>query len=332
VTGNPATIQFPVEGTFTGTVTVSDGYESVSSSTTLVVVAPSSSGAGVQNVDQGQAPVVNPLNGITIQVASSDGGVVQLAVDIQALIRDAYEASTDFSDVPGRSAAAIKGSSPVHKYVQTGVFVATSNAMEIASGQSKGKGRKTLAISRKETGQEQSVTTEPVNRAIKTKSLKGKFIFKSPKPKADLVTYSGTITLGAGLDLSKAQEIALGVGNITDSTMVDPKGKGTAPGTEGHIKKLSVKYPKLKGTKITQGGETATVTLSLSMNGMSPAGFDTEGVTPDATDLSSKNVATRSIQVAVVLAGVSYEVSAPTDFKLSTKKDAGQLLPSRSGR
>jgi len=333
-TGNPITVQFPVEGTYTGTLTVSDGFESVSGSQTLTVVAPPSSAAGVQNVDQGKPAVVNPVNKISIQLASSDGGVVELAVDIQALIRDEYYAATDFADVPGRGSTGIRGPRPIHQYVQTGVFVATSSAMEAATDISKGKARKTLAISRKETGQEQLVAGEPPSREIKPKSLKGKFIFKTPKPTPtpDLVTFSGTITLPAGLDLSKAQEVALGVGNITDTTLVDPKGKGMVPGTEGRIKKLSVKYPRLKNTTLTAGTETARVDIALSMAGMTAAGFDTEGVTPDSTDVNAKGIAPRSIQVALVLAGVSYELLAPASFKLSPKKDVGQLLPSRTSQ
>jgi hypothetical protein len=334
-TGNPVTLRFPVEGTFTGTLAVSDGYETTTGTGTITVVAPPSTSAGVTNVSQilNQPPVTNPLNGITIQVASSDGGIVELAVDIQALIRADYEAYTDFSDVPGRGATAIRGPRPLHQFVQTGVFVASSNAMEVATSQSKGKARKTLAISRKETGQDQNVTGDPPSQQIKPKSLKGKFIFKSakPTPAPDLVTFSGSIPLAPGLDMSKSQEVALGIGNITATTMVDPKGKGMVPGLEGRIKALKVKFPKLKGTTITAGGETAQFTVSLYMANMSAEGFDTEGVTAAATDLDPKGVAQRSIQIALVLAGVSYEVLAPVNFKLSAKKDVGQIMPTRSG-
>ena len=327
-TTNPLTLQIPMAGTFTATLKVSDPYETTTGTATITVVAPPSTSAGVTNVDQGQAPVVNPLNKISIAVASSTGGIVVLAVDIDALVRSDYFASTDFTDVPGKAATGVRGPQPLHLFTQAGVFVATSNAIEAASNQSKGKARKTLALSRKETAQQQSVTGDPPSQKIAPKSLKGKFIFKNKtsKPVPDSVSFSGAIPLAPGLDLSKAQEIALGLGNITDSTILNPKGKGTPPGTQGHIKQLSVKYPRLKGTTITQGGETAQFSVTLSMAGMSPAGFDTEGVTADANDLSSKGVAPRSIQVAVVLAGVPYEVLAPVSFKLSPKKDVGQLV------
>ena len=326
-TGNPLTIQIPMAGTFTGTLSVSDGYETATGTQSITIVAPPSTSAGVANVDQGQPPVVNPLNNISISVASSNGGIVELAVDIDALVRDAYFASTDFTDVPGEAAFAVLGQHPVHQFTQAGVFVATSNAIETASNQSKGKARKMLAINRKETGQDQFVTGDPPSQQIKPKSLRGKFIFKSARPALDSVSFSGTIALAPGLHLSQSQDIALGIGNITDSTTLSPKGKKTLPGAQGHIKQLSVKYPRLKGTTITKGGETATVSLTLSMQGMSPAGFDTEGVTPEANDLDSKGQAQRKIQVALVLAGVSYEVLAPVSFKLSRKKDIGQILP-----
>ncbi|MCY3021909.1 MAG: putative Ig domain-containing protein [Planctomycetota bacterium] len=316
--GNPTTYTFTTAGTFTITATANDGkLDSAPVSMQITVLAPSSGGAGVTNVSNGET-VANPLNGITIQVASSNGGVIELLIDINAMIKEAYYASTDFTDVPTRGSTGVKGLRPVHQFVKTGVFVATSNAMETASGQSKGKARKTLAISRKETGEEQFVTGDSTSPVITPKSLKGKFIFTKPatsRPVSDLVSFSGTFTLAPGLDLSKAQDIALGIGNITDTSMVDPKGKGTVPGTEGRIKKLRVKYPKLKGTTITTGGETARFDVTLSMADMSPAGFDTEGVTPEATDLNTKNTAPRSIQVALVLAGVSYEVPAPVSFK-----------------
>lgn len=330
-TGNPFVHAFTTAGTFTGTLSVSDGFESTTdNSTTLTVLAPASSGAGVANVSEGKPPVVNPLNSIGISVTSSDGGVVELAVDIEALNRAAFEASTDFTDVPGRSSTGVRGPKPVHQFVETGVFVATSSGVEVATNTVKGKARKTLAISRKETGQEARVSGEPSSRDISTRSLKGKFLFGKTAP--DSVSFSGSVLLPPGLDLSKVQEFAVGVGNITDVTTVDPKGKGTLPGIQGHIKKLKVKYPRLKDTTLTAGGETARVDVTFSMAGMSAAGFDTEGVSAEATDFNAKKVAARSIQLAFVLAGVSYEASSKVDFKLSAKKDVGSIVTSRIGR
>ncbi|MGD0094163.1 MAG: PKD domain-containing protein, partial [Planctomycetota bacterium] len=333
-TGNPITLQIPTTGTFTGTLSVSDGYATATGSGTFTVAGPTTSTVA-PNVDQGQPAIVNPLNKISIQLANSTGGLVELAVDIDALLnRNAYFASTDFSDLPGRAAVGVLGPQPVHQYEQTGVFVATSNAIEAASNLSQGKARKTLAIGNKETGQQPAVTGDPPSQKITPKSLTGKFIFKNPKPKPtpDQVAFSGTIRLAPGLDLSKAQEIALGIGNITDNTILNPKGVGTVPGTQGHLKQLRVKYPRLKSGTITAGGETAEVDITLNMVGMSPAGFDTEGVTAAATDLNAKGQAPRSIQVAVVLAGVSYELLASVTFQLSSNKGTGQLLPTRASK
>jgi sugar lactone lactonase YvrE len=332
VAGNPATMQFPTAGTFIGTLVVSDPYESTTSTGNVEVVAPASGGAGVTNVSQGDPPVENPLNGITIAVLSSDGGVVELNVNVDEMRAGTHTASTDFSDVAGRGSSGVLGPRPVHQFVETGVFVATSSAIDNVTSEVKGKARKTLSISRKETGQEARVTGEPSSRDIIPKKIKGKFVFINPKatPVADTVSFSGTIALPPGLDLANAQEVALGIGNITDTTLVDPKGKGVVPGTAGRIKKLRIKYPRLKGTTITTGTETATVDITLSMPDMSPAGFDTEGVKGDATDLDAKGAAPRNIQIAVVLAGVSYELLAPASFKVAPKKNVGQLLPART--
>jgi len=332
--GNPFMHAFTTVGAYTATLTVSDGFESATLSTeSISAVAPASGGAGVTNLDDGKPPVTNPLNGITIQVTSSDGGVVELGIDIDALNKAAFDASTDFTDLPGRATTGVKGTKPVHQFTNTGVFVATSSGIERATNTVKGKARKTLAISRKETGEEPRVTGEPANRDITTKSLKGKFGFAAAKTvRPDQVSFSGKVTLPPGLDISKVQEFSVGVGNITDTTSVDPKGKGALPGTEGHIKKLKVKYPRLKGTTLTAGGELTQIDVTFEMPGMSAAGFDTEGVSAAATDFNTKKVAARSIQVAMVLAGVSYEVSSKVDFKLTPKKDAGSIITSRIGR
>jgi hypothetical protein len=73
------------------TVTVSDAASSAAGGVQLTVLGPSSGGTGVKNIsDESQCKIENPLNGMSIRVANSDGGAVELCVDVQALMRDQF--------------------------------------------------------------------------------------------------------------------------------------------------------------------------------------------------------------------------------------------------
>ena len=70
---------FTIEGTFTVTVTVSDGVTPVSGTVMQQTLAPSSGAPNVPNISQSDPPLANPLNGITIGVTNSNGGVITLS-------------------------------------------------------------------------------------------------------------------------------------------------------------------------------------------------------------------------------------------------------------
>jgi len=318
--GVPSSIgyAYSASGTYTVTVTVSNGIVPVSATLSESIPAPASGADGVKNVSDNTDAVKNPVDGLTINVLGSDGGVIQLQID-DTQLRANNEISTTFGDIPGR-ATTVTGHQPVHQFVQHGIFVADVKATDSATNTVVGHGRKTLALGRKETGETAQTSGDAPSAAIIQKSLKAKFIFSAQKD--DACTFSGTITLPPGLDTSKPQEVSLALGNIVESTTLDTKGNGAAA---GELKKLKVKFLKVKKGAITKGGETATITVQFVGTGMVDAGFDTEGVSSKAADATGGKKAGRSIQIALVLAGVPYETLAPVTFAISKKGDTGQL-------
>jgi hypothetical protein len=193
--------------------------------------------------------------------------------------------------------------------------------------------RKTLPVSAKETGGSSTVTA-PSDQTITVSALKGKFLFSKTTP--DQVSFTGTITLPAGLNIADpaGQTLSIGLGNITDTVTLDPKGKPKLPSALGRIKTLKFKYPKLpKGQTVATGGEKATVQMTYNTADMDTKGFDTEGITATlAAGEDAKKGASRNIQVAMVMAGVSYETLAPVTYKVSSKGDAGTMSRSATGK
>lgn len=265
----------------------------------------------------------NPDSGLAVEVLNQTGGLVALAVNPDTLLREPISISTDFQDIPGRSSIAT-GTRPTHQFIQAGLFVSTSTATDDANGQSLGKMRKTLAVSRSNTGESALVTGAPNSRNIDAFQLKGKFLFTDTKP--DAVTFSGTIELPAGLDLSQSQALSFGVGNIIDAVAMDPKGKALLPSEKNILKKASIKYPKPGNGTFTTAGQKAKLSLQYSLADMDAAGFDTEGISPVARqrDPLAKSFP-RAIQCAVLIAGVTYELKAPVAFKVSKGAESGQI-------
>jgi hypothetical protein len=307
----------------------------------VTVLAPNYYGQGISNVGVGLPAVVNPLDGLSISVLSSDGGVVVLAIDPTNL-RAAVDVSTDFDGVASRRVSGgVQGLQPAAKFDTSGGYVATATATTPGTAVVRGKGRHTLMISGKEVGSRAADAPDPTTTKVTTKSLKGKFGFTAAQiAKGDTVTLSAQVELPVGTDLNQNQELSLGIGNILDHVIVNPKGKPVdangqpikagAFGDGGNIKKVSVKFPKTDKTKIITAAipaskRLATVTVTLFSKGMVARGFDTEGVDPNATTKSLK------IQVGFVLAGVAYENTAAATLKVATKKDTGSIGFSRSG-
>jgi len=316
----------PLTGKFFGVggLAIDDAGDIFISGSTDLEEDPKDMGAGIFRIAL-NAPTFakNPDSGLAVEVLNQDGGLVTLAVNPDTLLREPISISTDFQDFPGRSAVAT-GTRPTHQYIQAGLFVSTSTATDDANGQSLGKMRKTLAISRTNTGESALVTAAPNSRSIDAFQLKGKFLFTDTKP--DAVTFSGTIELPAGLDLSQPQALSFGVGNVIDAVQMDAKGKAQLPSEKNILKKASVKYPKPGNGTLTLAGQKAKLSLQYSLADMDAAGFDTEGISPVARqrDPLAKSFP-RSIQCAVLIAGVTYELKAPVAFKVSKGAESGQI-------
>ncbi len=328
---------FSVAGSFTVTASVSDGQSTVSASTPQDIPAPDSGGEGITNVSDGQAPVVNPLNGITVQVAKSNGGVVQLAIaiDVNALSANMFEAKTEFGDIPGRETT-VMGMTPVHQFVQHGIFVAKSSAINITTGTTAGIARKTVTVGSKETGEAANAVGadrlgDPPSNGILVKSIKSKFSFKGANGSSeratstDTVTFSGSILLPSGLNPAKPHEFSVGIGNIIVNAMLDAHGKGTSTGGSNLLKSMKVTFKGVKKGTVTKGGETAQFTLTFSTTGIVAAGFDTEGISNKSTDVTPGRSAMRKIQLALLLDGTPYEFQAGVTFAISNDSAFGTI-------
>ena len=335
--GSTATVShtFTVAGSFTVTASVSDGQSTVTAATPQDIPAPDSGGDGFTNVSDGQPPVPNPLNGISIQVAKSNGGVVQLAIDINAVIHDVYVASTEFGDIPGHTAT-VEGTSPVHQFVQHGIFVAKSSAINSTTGTTAGIARKTVTVGSKETGEAANAVGadrlgDPPSRGITVKSIKSKFTFNGANGSSeratstDTVTFSGSILLPSGLNPAKPHEFSVGIGNIIVNAMLDAHGKGTSTGGSNLLKSMKVTFKGVKKGAVTKGGETAQFALTFSTTGIVAAGFDTEGISNKSTDVTPGRSAMRKIQLALLLDGTPYEFQAGVTFAISSNSAFGTI-------
>lgn len=327
-TTNPVSHTFTTAGTYAVALTVSNGASIAQSTITVQVLTPNSGGETIVNVAQGKPAVSNPLNGITLTVTSSNGGVVELSVDLNALIREEFDVNTAFDTIKGRSSVR-KGLKPTEKFVEPGVAVATTVATDAGTANERGKARRQIAVSSREVGQPVPFTDAPADRTISTDSMKGKFLFNSTKP--DQFTFTGTFELPAGLDLSQERTLEIGIGNVVDSVTVNAKGKSTSPALN-RINKAQLKYPKLaKGTTLTTAGTKAKLTLTMKGVNFSTAGFDTEGIAATLRgDEAGMKKVPRSIQTAISFAGSTWEGSIPVDFALTKKADAGTISGRRA--
>jgi len=326
--GNPITHVFPAAGTFVVTLRVFNGSALAQMDVSVEVLGPNSGAETIINVGDGKDPVANPLNGITLSIASSNGGVVELAVDINALIRAGFDVDTGFDTIKGRQANR-QGLRPTNKFVEPGVAVATTVATDVGTTTERGKARRQIAVSSREVGQTAPFTALPVDRTIETQSMKGKFLFSSTKP--DQFTFTGSFELPEGLDLSQERTLEIGIGNVIDSVTISAKGKSSTP-ILNRISKAQIKYPKVpKDSPLTTAGQKAKLTLTMKGVNFSSIGFDTEGIaaTLRGEEAGMKSVP-RSIQTAISFAGSTWEGSIPVDFKLTKKADSGTIQGRRA--
>ena len=332
VTGSTVTHAFSTEAMYTVQLSVSNGEAPPTPfQVSVEVLGPNSGGAGIPNLANGIADT-NPLNGISVVLSKSDGGLCTFGVNVDALNRAAFNVFTDFNTLDGRSGT-VPGTKPVFKADNSGIYVATSSAADATTGVVKGRGRKMIGMSGAEVGAVPLVGAPPKNHAIAKATTKGKFTF--PKSSAatagtpDLVTFGGTIELPAGLNLTpgSTQQFAFGIGNVFDAVTVTSKGIASGPGVKKLFKNVRIAFPRLpKGTTKTPAGLFAKFQVSMTEVNMSADGFDTEGITNTlrADETAGKPVS-RSIQVAVVLSGVVWQQIATVKFALSTKSDSGTI-------
>ncbi len=328
LSGNPVQHAFAAEGTYTVTAIGLSGNVSTTASmffTTLAPIVP-----GMANISDGKTAVTNPLDGVSMTVSHSDGGVIQLTIDPGQAGRATLLAVTNFDDIGGRSAV-VEGFTPVHKYVKPGIYVATVTIVDLVNRDPKGKMKKTLVVSSTETGvplaksvnplaAKPTKPTKPVKPPKPTKpvvpppnlgdiqfsGMKGKFAFSSNSP--DTVEFSGTIQLPAGVDFTQPQSVSIALGNVIDTLTVDAKGKGTSAGLSNRVKKFQIKYPK-PNSKTTEA--VAQVDVLLQTPDMDTIGFDTEGVVKGAA------AGSRTIQIGLLFAGTPYEFRAPVTYASS---------------
>ncbi len=275
---------------------------------------------GLDNIFEGD-DTTNPLNGLSQTVTGSDGGIFDLSVNLDALNRAAFEVSTDFD---GMTRNAVKGMLPVAKAKRPGIFIATTEARDMATRVTMGRARKTLPVSRKELGLPPLVTAEPSDHRLKIKQIKGSFALPpttniggrivavpalraaGKKSKPDSVNASGSIELPVGMDFTQPQSITISVGNLVDKLVLDSKGHGKGAFTEMTLKtKINKKAP------LTVAGQSATFVVKLSTAQMVQRGFDTEGVGAGATTKALK------IQSAMIIGGVVYALEQPATLKVS---------------
>jgi hypothetical protein len=319
---------YTIPGSYAVKASITDGATTLNASATEVVPSPSSNGYGVTNVSNGIMDVLNPATGLILGLHNSNGGVLQMGVALQNPTGMNWTASTHFNDIAA-NIDDVPGIRPVHAYVKHGIWVAKSTAYD-ATNTPFAAARKMLALSAKETGEtlppeakgRGRAIGDPPSNAITTKGIKGKFVFSVASP--DNVSYSGTFLLPPGLDTAQMHELSFGVGNIVVNTNLSPKGKTTVIDNSNFLKSMHLKFKVKKGA-VTKGGETATLTATITSAGLVAAGFDTEGVTKQSPDVSAGGSTQRSIQVAVLLAGVAYESSAPVVFAIAKNNLFGTI-------
>lgn len=326
-TGSSVTHAFTVAGAYNVVLKVSDGFGVAVSSMSVQILAPAS-GSTTDSVNPGNS-ATNPLDGTSIKVVSSDGGVLELEIGVNGAPPPPGTTVTTVIQGPTGALATITGDKPVFKFTEPGIYVVTTTVTD-GTGQIVGEAAITIPIGNGETGGTSDGLTPPASHTIVIQGLKGKFLFRENKP--DVVSFKGSIELPGGLPLPKQYVWSLSAGNVADTLSVTTKGKGIVPGAQKRITKLQVKYPRLrKPAAATSTGQRAAVSFTLSVPDLDSLGFDTEGigstVRPDEAALKSVS---RTIQLAMLFAGTPYAGKAPVQLKLSKNKDTGQIVPTRA--
>ena len=329
-------------GQFIATLTATDGVTTSTFSREVLVFAPDTAGGMIGNVStQITPPNVPGREGI--KVASSVNGVLEFSVDASNVSGDKQVLLTNFITPPVTTAASTRtvgvssrddgslieartGISFVEKFPSPGLFVAESKHFG-ADNSVTGHGRKTVALSAPELGIALPYADDRATTKVAVTALKGTFQFSNLPKAVDTVTVKATIALPSGMDTTKNQTLAIGMGNILDQVTINAKGVASNSVT-GNLKALKVAYKKGKQ------GHSASVTATFSRQDLVSAGFDTEGVSAREPDLNSKKMAARKIQLLIVFGGLSYETQAGVIFQLKAGKagDSGLLNFNRNSQ
>ncbi|MGD0089090.1 MAG: kelch repeat-containing protein, partial [Planctomycetota bacterium] len=314
--GLSTTFSFPQEGTYTVVAIAFDGFTKSTNFTKVSITLAPNAGSNVQSLLTG-LQAANPVSGLGLTVPGSLGGVL----DLDVVDTTATGKSRDGETFMTRCAAlnyAYDGLNLASKFSAPSIFVMETTGTK-ANGDTR-MGRLMVPVSNREAGITDSITDQRKSTGLTSFTLKGKFSFGL---KPDSVILSCTVELPAGLTVNQTLPVSVGIGNVTGSASVDPKGKLMALKSDGSfIKKLQFKWPRLdKKNPVTKAGDQATLAITLTGSGLDAAGFDTEGIV--TTVATGKKGIDRQIQVAIVIAGVSYYAQAKATYVYN--KGTGQL-------
>lgn len=333
-TGNSVTFTYNTAGQYNVTAIATDATQKTSR--TLQLVHFVGKGTGEDNGDEGDEVI--SFDGISQRLNFSEDGLIGLLVSETgqsgAFNRADMEADTDFG-IQGRRS--VKGGTPSVKVTQSQLIVAKTVVREKTTRKERGKARKTIGVSTRETKQTAQVEAEPEDKKMNTVKLKGDFFpsrsantgsvsreasadsratVKGALP-SDKVTASGSIMMPAGLDLTNGTTIEVALGNILDKVVIDAKGKG-----KGKFTALQIKIKTDKATKKSIGDVAAKFSIKMGVAEMTTNGFDTEGVVVS----KEQSGAELNIQCALLIGGVVYTTDNPVSLKVSPKEDKAQMV------
>ncbi len=332
----------------TVTLVITDGITPQTTSLLQVVPSPASGADGVENILTGttvQTPTVVPDGGLIVGVVYSNGGIVQLNVDVSALndgTVDDYDISTEFTDpsapssTPSLGRAAIPapqvipGPKPIAVFKGVGISIATVTAAK-KSRAGEGTVKKaslTIPVGAKDVGN--SGDPAPMSTTVTTKTVAAKVNFPTTKhgnPPPDNIKYSGTFALPLGYIANKTHTLSFSFGNLSDKTTLNAAGTGYG----ALMKSVTVKT-SLKPGVPAKAGATATISVTLSGDDLDEKGLDTAGISDLSSDLTTGGKASnpRVLQVAIVLDGQAYYSTVSTSLSVNTKSGTGTVtLPKK---
>ena len=136
--------------------------DSAVASAAYTIYMPASGGAG-QPTPNTSATETNPVDGTTVTVTSSDGGVMQLAVSGSNWPAGST-VSTTYNDANGNTVT-VQGASPFLQFTAPGIYVVAVTVTDASGSEHIGTEKITLPIGAAETG-ETVATTPPGSMAI----------------------------------------------------------------------------------------------------------------------------------------------------------------------